>query len=77
MKEVKKIIAEYTGFDYNLIRDDMKLKEDLDMDSLSRMEVAIACETIFEIEEIPEEELMAVETVKDISDLVNKYTLSI
>jgi acyl carrier protein len=77
MKGVNQIIAKYTKYDIKLIRSDMHLVKDLGADSLTVYEIGTACEALFELEEIPEEEMRKVGTVQDIYDMVRAYTLAI
>jgi acyl carrier protein len=77
MNQVVKIIQRYTALPNEAITDDAILKDDLGVDSVTYYEIMSALETEYEIEEIPDDELLSVKTVKDIKELVQKYALSI
>jgi len=77
MNAVYRVIAKYTGISAKDLKPEMDLESDLAVDSVTRYEIATACEAAFELEYIPTEDVVAAITVQDIVDLVNKYTLSI
>ena len=74
---VKKIIAKYTGYECEEITNDMELEKDLGCDSITRYEISTAVEAVFELEDIPIDEITGAVTVQDIIDIVKKYTLAI
>ena len=72
---IKKSIATVTGIDVNEIRDDSSYTDDLDLDSLSILEIVVDVEAQFDID-APEEELKAIRTIDDTVSLVQQYLLS-
>lgn len=77
MDIVMKTIQRYTGLPELVLTDDADLVKDLGTDSLTLNEIISSIEAEYDIEEVPIGEMLAVKTIKDIRDLVQKYTLSI
>ena len=61
---IKEIVVEVAGIDANLIAMDKKFSDDLDVDSLSMVEVVVAAEEKFGVK-IPDEEVTKMGTVGD------------
>lgn len=61
---VKEIVVEVAGIDANLIELDKKFNEDLEVDSLSMVEVIVASEEKFGVK-IPDDEVQGMHTVAD------------
>ena len=61
---IKEIVVEVAGIDANIIAMDKKLTDDLDVDSLSMVEVVVAAEEKFGVK-IPDEEVTKMATVGD------------
>ena len=68
---LKAIMAERLGLQVEQIVPEARLVEDLGLDSLDAVELAIAVERKFEIE-VPEEELTKLKTVADMVALVER-----
>lgn len=68
---VKQILTNRLGMPAEEIRTDAKLVEDLGMDSLDAVELAIAAEREFKIE-ISDEQVARLETVADIMKLIQR-----
>lgn len=71
LEQIRDILAESTGAAAEDIVPEASLAEDLDIDSLAAVELALALEDAFGIE-IPDEELTALNTVQDVLNLVEK-----
>ena len=56
------------------ITEDTAFIDDLGIDSLDVVELVMELETAFGMDEIPEEELKKLRTVKDLVDYVNAHT---
>ncbi len=69
-EQIKDVLVSAININPELITPAAKLKEDLDIDSLSAVELALELETSFDIR-IEDEELMKLETVQDIIDIVS------
>ncbi|GAB6159667.1 acyl carrier protein [Howardella ureilytica] len=69
LEQIKKVLTDAINVDEALVTEDANLKDDLDIDSLSAVELALELETEFNIT-IEDEELAKLETVKDIMDLI-------
>ena len=69
LEQIKKVLTDSINVDEALVTEDANLKDDLDIDSLSAVELALELETEFNIT-IEDEELAKLETVKDIMDLI-------
>jgi acyl carrier protein len=61
---IKEIVVEVAGIDANIIAMDKKFTDDLDVDSLSMVEVVVAAEEKFDVK-IPDEEVTKMATVGD------------
>ncbi len=70
LEQVKKVLVDAIIVDEEKITPQARLKEDLDIDSLSAVELSLELETEFDIR-IEDEELAALVTVQDIIDLIN------
>ena len=71
-KQVIKTMKELSGEDN--VSENMSLKEDLALDSLSMVTLLVEIETVFHIE-LKEEDMNPFElsTVQDVIDMVNRY----
>ena len=69
--KVKEIILDTISCSEESIKPEAKLKEDMGIDSLDAMELAMALEEEFSIK-IEEEELQKFVTVQDIVDFIDK-----
>jgi acyl carrier protein len=65
------IIDEIVGIDKSEVTPDKNFIDDLDIDSLSMVEIAVAAQDQFGVE-IPDDELKNLATVKDVIDYVQK-----
>jgi acyl carrier protein len=72
MKILKDIIFELTGSDDN-ITPNASLEHDLELDSLDLVELVMAIEEKFGINEIPYDEADSLTTVADVLKLMEKY----
>ena len=61
---IKEIVVEVAGIDASIIAMDKKFTDDLDVDSLSMVEVVVAAEEKFGVK-IPDEEVTKMATVGD------------
>jgi acyl carrier protein len=61
---IKEIVVEVAGIDASIIAMDKKFSDDLDVDSLSMVEVVVAAEEKFGVK-IPDEEVTKMATVGD------------
>ena len=61
---IKEIVVEVAGIDANLIEMEKKFSDDLEVDSLSMVEVIVASEEKFDVK-IPDEEVTKMTTVAD------------
>lgn len=68
---IKKAISEEFFVDEELIKEDSRLKEDLGIDSLASMQLILDLEQEYAIR-VENEEVMNIETVKDVIDLLKK-----
>jgi acyl carrier protein len=64
LEGIKEIVVEVAGIDANIIAMDKKFTDDLDVDSLSMVEVVVAAEEKFGVK-IPDEEVTKMATVGD------------
>jgi acyl carrier protein len=69
--QIKQIIIDTIHVDEALITLDAKLKEDLDIDSLTKLELTLEFENAFEIR-IEDTELAGIKTVGDIVATIDK-----
>ncbi|RFS81656.1 acyl carrier protein [Actinomadura spongiicola] len=65
------IIDEIVGIDKAEVTPEKNFIDDLDIDSLSMVEIAVAAQDQFGVE-IPDDELRNLKTVKDVVDYVQK-----
>ena len=71
-EKIRAIIADQFGMDEEEITMDTNLLEDLDADSLDVVELSMAMESEFNLDEMKEEDLKGIRTVGDLVDLVAK-----
>jgi acyl carrier protein len=64
LEGIKEIVVEVAGIDANIIAMDKKFTDDLDVDSLSMVEVVVAAEERFGVK-IPDDEVTKMATVGD------------
>jgi Acyl carrier protein len=69
IEEVKKILVESLNLDGEKIVSEAKLKDDLEIDSLAAVELALELETAFDVR-IEDEELAKLVTVQDIINII-------
>ncbi|MBE6731856.1 MAG: acyl carrier protein [Ruminococcaceae bacterium] len=72
--DLREIIAEDVRVDPDEITMATDLIDDLDMDSLELVEIMMAIEEHFGIEEVPEEELENLRTVGDIVEYIEAHS---
>lgn len=73
-EEIKKAICKVQpGIDVNKIVPEALLKEDLEIDSLGRVELSLALEDTFNLY-LQDEELETIKSVKDIINLIESKT---
>lgn len=72
-EKIKEIIANVTNIDPSEIADDANFVEDLQLDSLSLLEVGVDVDYEFRLG-VPEERLQELRTVQDSVDLVMQET---
>ncbi len=70
LEEIKAVLEEAINVDPDKVVPEARLKEDLEIDSLSAVELSLELETKFDIT-IDDEELANLVTVQDIIDIVN------
>lgn len=70
LEEIKAVLEEAINVDPDKVVPEARLKEDLEIDSLSAVELSLELETKFDIT-IDDEELTNLVTVQDIIDIVN------
>ena len=70
LEEIKAVLEEAINVDPDKVIPEARLKEDLEIDSLSAVELSLELETKFDIT-IDDEELANLVTVQDIIDIVN------
>jgi len=68
--QIKDVLVNAIHVDPTLVVPSAKLREDLDIDSLSAVELALELETAFDIR-IEDEELVKLLTVQDVVDVVS------
>jgi len=69
---IKQSIARITGIPPSEISDSASYRDDLGLDSLSMLEIAVDAELCFEVK-IPEERLPEIQTVADAVRIVAEY----
>ena len=72
LDQIKRILEEITGTDPDDVHMDSKLTDDLGLDSLDAVEVAMAVEEEFDIE-IDDEDLLELHSIQDIVDTIQEY----
>lgn len=72
---IKKSIANVANIDAADIADNASYKDDLSLDSLTILEIAVDAEYQFQIN-IPDEQLSEIRTVDDTVRLVEKYLMA-
>ncbi|MEV4252648.1 acyl carrier protein [Spirillospora sp. NPDC049652] len=68
------IIDEIVGIDKSEVTPEKNFIDDLDIDSLSMVEIAVAAQDKFNVE-IPDDELRNLKTVQDVIDFVQKLSV--
>ncbi|MEV5572851.1 acyl carrier protein [Spirillospora sp. NPDC052269] len=71
---IAEIIDEIVGIDKAEVTPEKNFIDDLDIDSLSMVEIAVAAQDKFEVE-IPDDELRNLKTVQDVIDFVQKLSV--
>ena len=71
-EKMKELIAEQLNVDAESVSEASNFKADLGADSLDLFELVMSLEEEFDLPEIPEEELKAIESVGDLVDYVEK-----
>lgn len=71
LEKIKKVLVEAINVSEDLIKPESLLQEDLDIDSIAAVELALELETEFNIT-IDDETLVKLKTVQDIIDVVEK-----
>ena len=69
LEQLKELICEYADVKAEEISEDTNIKEDLALDSLSLLNLAIAIESEFGLE-VSDEDAMKLETVADVMELI-------
>ena len=72
---IAEIIEEVTGIEPSEITPEKSFVDDLDIDSLSMVEIAVAAQDKFGVE-IPDDELKNLKTVRDVIDYVRRAGVS-
>ncbi|WP_026416840.1 acyl carrier protein [Actinomadura oligospora] len=68
------IIDEIVGIDKSEVTPEKNFIDDLDIDSLSMVEIAVAAQDKFDVE-IPDDELRNLKTVQDVINFVQKLSV--
>ena len=71
LEEIKNVLVEALNVEASEVTTEAKLNDDLGIDSLSAVELALELESTFDVT-IEDEELAKLETVQDIIDLLNQ-----
>lgn len=66
LEKLKVLIADQLGVESNIISMDTNFEEDLGVDSLDIVELSMALEEEFGVEEMSEEDLAGIKTVGDL-----------
>ncbi|SDK71134.1 acyl carrier protein [Nonomuraea jiangxiensis] len=69
LESVSKIINEITGIPASEVTPEKSFVDDLDIDSLSMVEIAVAAQDEFGVE-IPDDQLKNLKTVKDVLNFI-------
>lgn len=72
-EQVKKVLIDAIHVDEELVTLEANLKDDLNIDSLAAVELALELESEFDVR-IEDEELAKLETVNDVVNIVNQKT---
>ena len=72
---IAEIIEEVTGIEPSEITPEKSFVDDLDIDSLSMVEIAVAAQDKFGVE-IPDDQLKDLKTVQDVIDYVRRAEVS-
>ncbi|MEA5017645.1 MAG: acyl carrier protein [Erysipelotrichaceae bacterium] len=70
-EQVKRILVDVIHVDEAIVSLEASLKEDLDIDSLAAVELALELESVFGVR-IEDEELAKLETVGDVVNILEK-----
>ncbi|MDP9122036.1 MAG: phosphopantetheine-binding protein [Acidobacteriota bacterium] len=70
-KKIKQVIASVAGIDAQKIADDAMLREDLDLDSLSLLEIGVDVDLAFALE-LPDEAYRGIDSVPSMVALVER-----
>lgn len=73
LEKVREILVESLNIEGSEVVPTARLNEDLGIDSLSSIELALEIESEFYIK-IEDEELMKLQTVQDVIDIINSKT---
>ena len=73
LEKVREILVESLNIEGSEVVPTARLNEDLGIDSLSCIELALEIESEFNIK-IEDEELMKLQTVQDVIDIINSKT---
>lgn len=68
-EDIKKVLIDAINVDEEEIKPEVKLNDDLGIDSLAAVELALELENEFDIR-IEDEELAKLETVQDVIDII-------
>ena len=71
IEQIKKVLVDALNIDEETITPEANLKDDLGIDSLAAVELALELETEFDIR-IEDEELDKLETVQDIINIIEE-----
>ncbi len=69
IEQIKKVLVDAINVDEEAVTPEAKLNDDLGIDSLAAVELALELETEFDVR-IEDEELAKLETVQDIIDII-------
>ena len=67
LETIRKVLAQYTEVEEDLIREESNLQSDLDLNSFDVMNIVVEFEDTFDLE-ISDEDVSKLVTVKDIED---------
>lgn len=70
LEQIKQVLVDAIGVDEALVKPEATLKEDLGIDSLSAVELALELESVFDVR-IEDEELLKLITVNDIIEILS------
>lgn len=71
LKEILNQQIKKKSFDINAVTPETKL-EQLGLDSIDKAELIINIETEFDLPEVTQDEMMSIETIKDVKELIEK-----